>query len=80
MTDRELNEIIDWRRKKLANEKRNPCGPMGKRMEGCEQAMKVVMSYLHGRKDDESDGEKTKTDYDDIWFESQVTRLGIIYM
>ena len=50
MTDRELNEIIDWCRKKLANEKRNPCGLTGKRMEGYEQAMKVVMSYLHSRK------------------------------
>ena len=50
MTDRELNEIIDWCRKKLANEKMNPCGLTGKRMEGYEQAMKVVMSYLHSRK------------------------------
>ena len=49
-------------------------------MEVYEQAMKVVMSYLHGRKDSESDDEKTKTDYDDTWLESQVTRLGIIYM
>ena len=55
MTDRELNEIIDWCRKKLANEKRNPCGLTGKRMEGYEQAMKVVMSYLHSRKDGEQE-------------------------
>ena len=61
MTDRELNEIIDWCRKKLANEKRNPCGLTGKRMEGYEQAMKVVMSYLHSRKGGENDAER-KTD------------------
>lgn len=50
MTDRELNEIIYWCRKKLDNEKRNPYGLTGKRMEGYEQAMKAVMSYLHSRK------------------------------
>lgn len=56
MTDRELNEIIYWCRKKLDNEKRNPYGLnglTGKRMEGYEQAMKAVMSYLHSRKGDE---------------------------
>lgn len=46
MTDRELNEIIYWC-KKLDNEKKNPYGLTGKRMEGYEQAMKAVMSYLH---------------------------------
>ena len=55
MTDRELNEIIDWCRKKLANEKRNPCGLTGKRIEGYEQAMKVVMSYLHSMKGGEQE-------------------------
>ena len=50
MSDKELDEIIDWCRKKLANEKSNPWGLTGKRMEGYEQAMKVVMSYLHSRK------------------------------
>lgn len=50
MTDRELNEIIYWCKKKLDNEKRNPYGLTGKRMEGYEQAMKAVMSYLHSRK------------------------------
>ena len=54
MTDRELNKIIDWCRKKLANEKRNPCGLTGKRMDGYEQAMKVVMSYLHSMKGGEA--------------------------
>ena len=61
MTDRELDEIIDWCRKKLANEKRNPCGLTGKRIEGYEQAMKVVMSYLHSRKGGEGN-EQRKTD------------------
>ena len=50
MTDRELNEIIDWCRKKLKKKKKNPYGLNGKRIEGYEQAMKVVMSYLHSRK------------------------------
>ncbi len=50
MTDRELNEMIDWCRNKLANEKKY--GLTGKRMEGYEQAMKAVMSYLHSKKDD----------------------------
>ena len=49
MTDKELDEIIDWCRKKLINEKKNPYGLTGKRMEGYEQAMKIVMSYLHSR-------------------------------
>lgn len=50
MSDKELNEMIDWCRKKLANEKKNPYGLTGKRMEGYEQAMKNVMSYLHSKK------------------------------
>lgn len=50
MTDRELNEMIDWCRKKLENEKKNPFGLSGKRMEGYEQAFKSIMSYLHSKK------------------------------
>ena len=50
MTDKELNEMIEWCRKKLANEKKNPFGLSGKRLEGYEQAMKTVMSYLHSKK------------------------------
>lgn len=52
MTDKELNEMISWCRTKLANEKKNPYGLSGKRMEGYEQAMKVFMSYLHSKKGD----------------------------
>lgn len=50
MTNYELDGMIDWCRKKLANEKSNPFGLSGKRMEGYEEAMKVVMSYLHSKK------------------------------
>lgn len=50
MTDRELNDMIDWCRWKLANEKKNPFGLGGKRLDGYEQAMKQVMSYLHSKK------------------------------
>lgn len=51
MTDNELDYIIDWCRTKLANEKKNPYGLNGKRLEGYEQAMLTVMSYLHSRKE-----------------------------
>lgn len=51
MTVEELNEMIDWCRNKLANEKKNPCGLSGKRLEGYEQAIKSVMSYLHSKKE-----------------------------
>lgn len=46
MTDRELNEIIDWCRKNLTMKRKNSYGLTGKRMEGYEQAMKAVMSYI----------------------------------
>lgn len=51
MRETELNEMIDWCRKKLANEKSNPYGLSGKRLQGYEQAMLAVMSYLHSRKE-----------------------------
>lgn len=50
MTDKELNEMIDWCRKKIELEKHNRYGCTGKRMEGYEQAIKTVMSYLHSKK------------------------------
>ena len=53
MTDRELNEMIDWCRNKLVNEKKNLYGLTGKRMEGYEKAIKSVMSYLHSKKSGE---------------------------
>lgn len=53
MTNAELNEMIDWCRKKLAAERSNPFGLGGKRLEGYDQAMKAVMSYLHSKKVEE---------------------------
>lgn len=48
MTDNELNEMIDWCRKKIEN---RPFNLTGKRREGYKEAMLQVMSYLHGKKD-----------------------------
>jgi hypothetical protein len=47
ITDRELNEMIDWCRKKMSN---LPFNYTGKRKEGYEEAMLQVMSYLHSKK------------------------------
>lgn len=47
MTDKELNELIDWCRKKMSN---LPFNYTGKRKEGYKEAMLQVMSYLHSRK------------------------------
>ena len=47
MTNYELDEMINWCRKKLSNK---PFELTGKRKEGYEQAMKAVMSYLHSKK------------------------------
>ena len=55
MSNKELNEMINWCRTKLANEKKNPYGLTGKRMEEYEQAIKAVMSYLHSMKDGEQE-------------------------
>ena len=46
----ELEEMIDWCRKKIESEKHSYDGCTGKRMEGYEKAMKAVMSYLHSKK------------------------------
>ena len=51
MTISELDEMVDWCRRKLSVEKSKPYGSNGKRMEGYEEAMKSVMSYLHSMKD-----------------------------
>ena len=55
MTNRELIEMIDWCRKKLKNEKEKPLGFRlnSKALNGYEQAMKAVMSYLHSKKSGE---------------------------
>ena len=47
MTERELNEMIDWCRKKMSN---LPFNYTGKRKEGYKDAMLQIMSYLHSRK------------------------------
>ena len=58
MTNNELIEMIDWCRKKLKNEKEKPLGLRltSKELNGYEQAMKAVMSYLHSKKSGENDG------------------------
>ena len=48
MTNHEIDEMIDWCRKKLTN--KNQTGLSGKRLEGYETAIKAVMSYLHSKK------------------------------
>lgn len=47
MSDKELNEMIDWCRKKISNLSYNYTG---KRKEGYKDAMLQVMSYLHSKK------------------------------
>lgn len=51
MTKDELNEIIDWCKKKISDEKANPFNLSDKKLEGYEKAMKSVMSYLHSKKE-----------------------------
>ncbi len=50
MNIEDLNEIMDWCTQKLAYEKANPFGLTGRKLEGYEQAMKSVISYLHNKK------------------------------
>lgn len=47
MSNKELNEMIDWCKKKLEN---RPLDLTGKRREGYKEAMLQVMSYLHSKK------------------------------
>ena len=51
MTVDELNEIINWCRKKQREEKANPFGLRGKAFDGYKSAMLQVMSYLHCEKE-----------------------------
>ena len=53
MSDKELNEMIDWCRKKISNLHHNYSG---KRKEGYKDAMLQVMSYLHSKKGSDGDG------------------------
>ena len=50
IADKELNEMIVWCKNKLSKEKQSSFGLTGKRLEGFEQAMLSVMSYLHSKK------------------------------
>lgn len=54
MTDKELDEMIDWCRKKMKKENR-PINLTGKRLEGYKEAMLQVMSYLHSKKGGEKE-------------------------
>lgn len=58
MSDKELNELIGWCRTKLANEKKKPfgCRLNSKALDGYEQAIKAVMSYLHSKKKESNNG------------------------
>lgn len=47
MTDKELDALIAWCRKKIEN---RPLTLTGKRREGYKEAMLQVMSYLHSKK------------------------------
>ena len=51
MTNKELDEMIDWCRSKMSKEKR-PLNLTGKRLEGYKEAMLQVMSYLHCKKEE----------------------------
>ena len=46
MDNRELDERIEWCRKKIAFEKNKKYGLTGKKLEGYEMAMLATMSYL----------------------------------
>ena len=48
MTNVELDEMIEWCRKRLATPKKY--GLTGKRLEGYKEALLAVMSYLHSKK------------------------------
>lgn len=50
MSNQELDEIINWCKKKIIDQKNDRFGLSGKRLEGYEEAMHAVMSYLHKKK------------------------------
>ena len=60
MSNAELNELIEWCRKKIAWERSNPFGMKAKELNGYVTAMLAVMSYLHRLK--EINHEQRKTD------------------
>lgn len=60
MSNAELNEMIEWCRKKINQEKSRPYGMRQKELYGYTTAMKAVMSYLHSLK--EKNNEQRKED------------------
>lgn len=50
MSNAELNEMIEWCRKKINQERTRPYGMRPKELDGYTTAMKAVMSYLHSLK------------------------------
>jgi hypothetical protein len=58
MTNAELNEMIDWCRKKIQQEQSKPFGMRSKELAGYTTAMKAVMSYLHSLKEANDDQRK----------------------
>ena len=53
MSNTELNQLIDWRRRKMREKNRDRFFS-GKRKEGYREAMLCVMSYLHSLKEEEN--------------------------
>ena len=51
MSNDELNEMIEWCRKKINQEKSRPYGMRRNELVGYTTAMKAVMSYLHSLKE-----------------------------
>lgn len=51
MCNDELNEMIEWCRKKIQQEKSKPYRLSATQLDGYITAMKSVMSYLHGLKE-----------------------------
>ena len=51
MSNAELNEMIEWCRKKIQQERSLPRTMNAKELDGYTTAMKAVMSYLHSLKE-----------------------------
>jgi hypothetical protein len=60
MSNAELNEMIEWCRKKIRQEQSKPFGMRSKELNGYKTAMRAVMSYLHSLK--EANNEQRKAD------------------
>jgi hypothetical protein len=58
MSNAELNEMIEWCRKKIQQERSRPYGMRRNELVGYTTAMKAVMSYLHSLKEANNDRRK----------------------